>query len=277
LIQLLNYNKLKERKRQRFRMTNARLLRNAKLENSKVSLNELYTFSLAHTLSIYPLDAVYTFIPKNACSTFRYSIAIANGFLSDNSDVDWIHRNNSTFMSTQREVALASYTFVVLRCPYRRIASCFLDKIVKEKFDFNDVKGNKLSLSFHDFLLVIKAQHRSERNEHWRNQSDFLHYERYDEYFSLESFSEAINSLNTRGFKIHDTREVLKHDLSNIERIDGDFSKIKADKLKKMTEKGSAPSYKSMFADVEIELVNDIYSDDLNLYKSHFGDNCLLF
>ena len=258
-------------------MTSARLLRNARLKNSKVSQNELYTFSRNHTLSIYPLDAVYTFIPKNACSTFRYSIAIANGFLGDISDVNWIHSNNSTFLSTQREVARASYTFVVLRCPYTRIASCFLDKIVKEKFDFNDVKGNKLNLNFHDFLLVIKSQHRSERSEHWRNQSDFLHYERYDEYFSLELFSETINSLDARGFTIHDTRVALKHDLKNIERIDGNFSKIKVDKLKKMKEGGCLPSYKSMFGDTEIELANDIYNDDINLYKSHFGDNCLLF
>jgi len=258
-------------------MTNARLLKHARLENSPVSRNELYTFSLAHVLSIYPLDAVYTFIPKNACSTFRYSIAIANGFLGDISDVNWIHSNNSTFLSTQREVARASYTFVVLRCPYTRIASCFLDKIVKEKFDFNDVKGNKLNLNFHDFLLVIKSQHRSERNEHWRNQSDFLHYERYDEYFSLESFSETINSLDARGFTVHDTRTALKHDLTEFERVDGDFSKIQANKFIKITEKGCAPSYKSMFGDVEIELVNDIYNDDLNLYKSHFGDNGLLF
>jgi len=51
-------------------MTNARLLRNARLEYSTVNQNELYTFSLEHALSIYPLDAVYTFIPKNACSNF---------------------------------------------------------------------------------------------------------------------------------------------------------------------------------------------------------------
>jgi hypothetical protein len=44
-----------------------------------------------------------------------------------------------------------------------------------------------------------------------------------------------------------------------------------------MREDGCAPSYKSMFGDVEIKLINDIYSDDINLYKSHFGDNYLLF
>ena len=258
-------------------MTNARLLRNARLEYSTVNQNELYTFSLEHALSIYPLDAVYTFIPKNACSTLRYSIAIANGFLGDISDIDWIHQNNPTFMSTQREVALASYTFVVLRCPYTRIASCFLNKIVDEEFKFNDAMGNKLSLNFHDFLSVIKSQQRSERDEHWRNQSDFLHYERYDEYFSLESFSETIKSLGARGLTVHDTRAALKHDLTNIKRVDGDFSKMKQEELQKMKKEDCAPSYKSMFGDAEIELVNDIYNDDINLYKSHFGDNCLLF
>ena len=258
-------------------MTNSRLLKNARLEYQMVSLNELYTFSLAYTLSIYPLDAVYTFIPKNACSALRYSIAIANGFLSDISDINWIHDNNRTFMSTQREVSRASYTFVVLRCPYTRVASCFLDKIVDGELKFNDEMGNRLNLSFRDFLTAIKYQHRSEKDEHWRNQSDFLLYERYDEYFSLESFSEAINSLGARGFKVHDTRVSLKHDLKNIERIDGDFSKTKTDKLKKMREDGCAPSYKSMFGDVEIKLINDIYGDDIDLYKSHFGDNYLLF
>jgi len=258
-------------------MTHARLLRNARLESSSVTQNELYAFSLTHTLSIYPLDAVCTFIPKNACSSLRYSIAIANGFLGDINDINWIHKNNQTFMSTQREVSLASYTFVVLRCPYTRVASCFLNKIVDEEFKFNDTTGNKVSINFHDFLSVIKSQQRSERDQHWRNQSDFLHYERYDEYFSLESFSEAINSLGARGFTVHETRAALKHDLKNIKRVDGDFSKMKIEELQKMKEEGLAPNYKSMFGDVEIELVNDIYNDDINLYKSHFGDNCLLF
>ena len=261
-------------------MSNARLLRNARLEYSTVSQNELYNFSLEHTLSVYPLDAVCTFIPKNACSTLRYSIAVANGFLRDINDIEWIHKNNPTFISTQREVSRASYTFVVLRCPYTRVASCYLNKVVNEgdeEITFYDEMKNKLSLDFHDFLLFIKSQHRSEMDEHWRNQSDFLHYEKYDEYFSLESFSEAINSLGTRGFTVHDTRAVLKHDLTNMKRVDGDFAKMKREEFLKMKEEGYTPNYKSMFGDAEIKLANDIYIDDINLYKSHFGDNCLLF
>ena len=70
-------------------MNNKRLLKNARLEHVPLSQNNVYTFSSKCTLSIYPLGAVCTFIPKNACSTLRYSIAFANGFLSEISDVNW--------------------------------------------------------------------------------------------------------------------------------------------------------------------------------------------
>ena len=258
-------------------MKNIRLLRNARLEHSKVSENKLYHFSSNHVLSIYPINAVCTFIPKNACSTLRFSIAIANGFIRDIKDVQWIHNNNGTFRASQREASLASYTFVVLRCPYTRIASCFLDKIVDEIIFFNDEMGNKVNFNFYEFLLEVKAQQPSEREQHWRNQSDFLHYEKYDDYFSLELFSEAIAFLDAQRFKVSDTRESIKHGLSSLKTVDGDFSKMKAVEIKKMKKEGFAPNYKSMFSEAEIDLVNDIYKDDINLYKSHFGENDLLF
>ena len=258
-------------------MINKRLLKNARLKHSQVNENSLHNWSSNYALSIYPINSVYTFIPKNACSTLRFSIAIANGFIKDLKDIQWIHNNNSTFKSTQREVALASFTFVVLRCPYTRIASCFLDKIVDEVISFNDEMGKKVSLNFYEFLLHINSQQPSEREQHWRNQSDFLHYEKYDEYFSLELFSEAIASLAAHGLKVHDTRESINHGISNLKAVDGDFSKMKAEQIKKMKEEGSAPNYKSMFSKVEIDLVNEIYKDDMNLYKSHFGESELLF
>mgnify|MGYP006185998995 FL=1 len=258
-------------------MTNTRLLKNAKLEYCQVNQNKMYAFSSSHTLSIYPIDAVYTFIPKNACSSLRYSIAVANGFIGGVEDAKWIHKNNQTFVSTQREVCIANYTFVVLRCPFTRIASSFLNILVDKTFNIKDAEGNHVDINFHDFLMTIKSQQRGEMDQHWRNQSDFLHYERYDEYFSLESFPNAIKSLGNHGLKVYDTRTKLKHDLSTLERIDGDFSKLKTDELKNMKDEGCLPNYKSMFGDKEIELINEMYKDDINLYKSHFGKNDLLF
>ena len=129
-------------------MTNTRLLKNAKLEYCQVNQNKMHAFSSSHTLSIYPIGAVYTFIPKNACSSLRYSIAVANGFLDGVEDVKWIHKNNQTFVSTQREVCIANYTFVVLRCPFTRIASGFLNKLVDKTFNVNDAAGNRIDINF---------------------------------------------------------------------------------------------------------------------------------
>ena len=258
-------------------MNNGRQLKNARIEISKVTENELYNFSSSHALSIYPLEAVCTYIPKNCCSTLRFSIAIANGFVKDVDDINWIHQNNQTFISSQREISLAKHTFVVLRCPYTRIASCYLDKVVDGKINFNDNFGNKVSLNFNEFLEYIKSQSRENMEEHWRNQSDFLHYEHYDDYFSLELFSDAIGILKSKGFKVYDTRKILNHDISSFEKVDGDFSKIKDIDLEKMKNDGRLPSYKSMFTELEVNLVNEIYGDDIDLYKSHFGNSALLF
>jgi hypothetical protein len=258
-------------------MSYHRALINARLKFVPISQNDLYGFSSRYTLSIYPLDFVFTFIPKNACSSMRYSIAKANGFVKDMKDIKWIHSNNQTFISSQKEVACAKYTFVILRCPYKRVASCFLDKFVGRKLRFNDTKGNRLSINFHEFLLIIKSQMQSQRDEHWRNQSDFLHYEKYDDYFSMESIKEAIDSLRSRGFMIYDTRSSINHDLSQYTRINGDFSKMKDIDLKKMKDDGMIPNYKSMYTSAEVELVKEIYNDDLSLYKSHFGDKNLIF
>jgi hypothetical protein len=258
-------------------MFKARLLKNARHENVPIRQNESNTFSSSYTLSIYPLNFVCTFIPKNACSSLRYSIAIANGFIKDISDIKWIHSNNKTFIASHREVSCAEYTFVILRCPFKRIASCFLDLFVGRKIKFNDENGQRLSINFHEFLLIIKSQARKDRNQHWRNQSDFLHYEIYDDYFSVESLSKAENSLKDRGFKVFDTRASLKHDLSNHNKIDGDFSKMKDLDLKKMKDEGVIPNYKSMYSNHEVDLVKEIYYDDIELYKSHFGEKNLLY
>jgi hypothetical protein len=258
-------------------MLNVRLLKNARSDLKYINNNELYTFSLSHTLSIYYLDAICSFIPKNACSSLRYSAALANGFIKGIEDVKWIHKNNQTFKATQRELALAKFTFVVLRCPYTRVASSFLNKIVDRKLNFSNKDGASIKVNFSEFLQIIKSQNRSERDEHWRNQTDFLHYDLYDEYYSIEAFKEAVSALSKKGFNVIDTRNQLNHDLSKFEKIDGEFSFVKQDEIQKMKEDGFVPSYKSLFGISEIELVREIYRDDIELYIRKFGDKNLLF
>ena len=41
-----------------------RLIRNARIQNLKLSENELYTFSLNHTLALYDIDIIYSKFKK---------------------------------------------------------------------------------------------------------------------------------------------------------------------------------------------------------------------
>ncbi len=254
-----------------------RLLRHARLGHANVRNNSSYAFSHLHALSIYPLNAIYTFIPKNACSTMRFSIALANGFVRDIGDINWIHHNNATFVATKREIATADYTFVILRCPYRRVASCFLDKFVRGKGQPDGTRIGSLPQSFHDFLTMIRSQERHAMNQHWRNQSDFLHYETYDDVFSLEAFPHAIDTLRDRGLAIYDTRATLRHDLAGFLQVEENCTHLTVNDLRQMMRQGRAPSYSSMFGEAERRLVRQTYADDIKLYSAHFGTANLLF
>lgn len=258
-------------------MHKIRQIKNAKSDYGPLFNNDLYNFSLKYTQSIYAIDSIYTFIPKNACSTLRYSIARANGYINDISSIDWIHSNNEAFNASQKEIAQAVYTFIILRCPFRRVASAFLDQILEGDSTFRDLNNQKLSINFHEFLLIIQEQNRNARDQHWRNQTDFLHYEKYDEYFCVEKFPEIVSTLKLKGLEIQDTRKEINHDISGLKRIDGDFSKTKEIELKKIKDDGYAPKYESMYTNSEIELVKSIYNDDIELYMSHFDEKNLLF
>lgn len=125
---------------------------------SNLSRNNEFQFALRHTLQIYTSNAIYSFIPKNACSTMRYSIAKTNGFIEGEKDINWIHNNNKTFNSDLKSLIVADYTFVILRCPYSRLASVFLDKFVKQTpdvFKYHSMTGRKtnpLDLTFRQFV-----------------------------------------------------------------------------------------------------------------------------
>jgi hypothetical protein len=109
---------------------NLRRLRFPKRRHVALAKNAAHQFAARHALSIYGARAIYSFIPKNGCSTLRFSVACANGCIDGPSDIDWIHSNNLTFSATLHELVTAQYTFTVLRCPYSRLASVYLDKIV---------------------------------------------------------------------------------------------------------------------------------------------------
>lgn len=255
----------------------ARRVRAARHSNLPVSKNEQFVFARDRALAIYGINAVFSYIPKNACSAFRFSVAVANGFLDDLSQIDWIHANNRTFLADQAFLANCAYAFTVLRCPYTRLASCYLHRIVGGGIRIRGRLGFARDVSFAEYVRFVGGQPRQARHDHWRNQSDFLYFEEYDDYFCLENLDAAAARLAERGFQLHDTRGHIKHYNAMLERIEGDFCDTPLSRLRILRNEGRAPTYASMFDPETKSLVEEIFDDDLRLYRSLFGTENLLF
>ena len=104
----------------------------------KIEKNEDHEFARRHTLVHLKSNSVCTWIPKNSCSSLRYSIALANGAISGIGDIDWIHKNNSSFTASNKELLTANYSFVILRNPFKRLLSFYCDKLCNSGHNEND-------------------------------------------------------------------------------------------------------------------------------------------
>lgn len=250
-----------------------RLLRYTRRSLQALSRNTAHQVASRYALSIYAADAVYSFIPKNACSTMRYSIAIANGAIADPSEFNWIHSNNPTFQATLAELAKAKYTFTILRDPYSRIYSCYLDKMVDqtsvawEYHALTNYQTPPAMLTFREFITNLKSQLRC--NEHWRPQVDFLVYADYDDFFCVEEFSAAVKILRQRiGFDVHDARKLTKHGTDQFDPIGSDqpFADVPAHEIAALKRSGRIPSARQFYDAPLIAEVGELYSADIALY-----------
>lgn len=251
-------------------------------------LDENAAFALArsHALRLYRANAIYTFIPKNACSSLRVSLALYNGTIESPDDHDWIHYNNYAFSSDLADLATADYTFVILRCPYRRLVSVFMDKVVGREADALQLRGVSKgdvdldTLTFTEFVKLLRPKRVRRSNIHWREQVDFLVYKTYDDYFSLEKFPECVRRLQERiHLEVVDARPLTKHGSDQYKILEErqDFSETTTLDLQRLKSEGHYPHPKSLFTEALVELASKIYADDIALYTQHFGNEDLLF
>ena len=263
-------------------------------QNCLLGRNAAYGFARDHAFAFYRQKSLYTFIPKNACSTLRFSLAVANGHLPPDGDVDWIHANNPTFVASQEFIATCAHSFVVLRCPFRRLASCYLDKIVGGERHlrnllppltrgFHRARGRAAlarrvqALSFADFLRHVAGQAPDEMDSHWRPQVDFLLLRDYDDYLALEQFGQARDRLAQRGIEVLDTRDRLGHDTSALRRVTGGFARVPGTEIARMKAAGEVPDPAGLYDDETISLVRRVYRRDIALYRERFGPAGMLF
>ncbi len=245
-----------------------------------LSRNAQHQFALGQTMKVYRSNAAYALIPKNACSTVRLSIALANGCIQDPSQIAWIHANNETFAMTSESAFLADYTFAILRSPFRRLYSAFLDKFLDM-----DVQSWKLCANLHSsvhphemtfstFVKAINNTARSAMDVHWRPQVDFLLYDEYDDYFCLEKFDDFTVTVRDRiDLEIVDSRELLTHSSSQYRTFNGEGSyNTSALDLLKTKKIGRIPDIQTMYNSELFEIVSYVYRDDIALFQEKFPD-----
>ena len=193
-----------------------------------------------------------TFIPKNGCSNLRYSFAIANNLIHSEEEFDWIHSNNSTMSASIEDLIGAKLNFIILRCPFARAASYFLDKLLTKSGQDGD-KSYELSQSlfepqddtftFEQFIECLWMKpHLIDMDIHLKHQSDFLIMQDYDNWFDVSQFAELKSLLKNRvDFTLFDTREIANHTTHKLNKIhDTYLGNIPLNELRRLKEEENA-------------------------------------
>jgi Sulfotransferase family len=264
----------------RYVVVNLRLLKHTINNTLALRENAAHQFAAKHALKIFSTKAIYTFIPKNACSTLRFSLALANGCIAGPEGINWIHNNNDSFRATLDDLITSTYSFVVLRDPFARLASAYLHKIVLKSpeawalHNSLDRSFDLEMLSFTGFVSILGTLPRRSWNQHWRPQCDFLVYEKYDDYFCVENLAADGVTISTRaGLEIQDARPLTGHgtDQYTLCSPGACFAATPATDIRRLQMSGQCPHAQSLYTPDVVKHVRRLYNDDLELYARVIG------
>lgn len=251
--------------------------------------NKDHEFARNHTIVHLKSNSICTWIPKNACSNFRYSLAVSNGAIAGERQINWIHKNNTSFAATNKELLKADYAFVALRNPFKRLLSFYCDKLCNTNVNENDTSydtakatlGTSESTTFAEFVEALwKDPSLKKKNKHIRDQCDFLVYQNYTEYFSLEKYEYMSSRLrDSIGLKLEDARPfnsvITTYKCSNCKELNYDTpAKTIGEALAKLKK----PITTNMYNPQLIQKVGALYFEDILLYiKTVSGEDEMLY
>lgn len=250
--------------------------------NANISNNNSFQFAQKHALHFYKYNIIYSFIPKNGCTTLRASVAATNGLIEQNKlhneNINWIHNNTYTFGATLQELINCRYKFTVLRCPYDRLISLFLDKFVEKTpvaWNFYKQSNNRYNLNYLTFSEFVNYLYNHpgimQGDIHWRKQNDYLIFKKYDQYFDFANYSEIKETLS-RNFPIQfvDTRQITKHGRGKLTKTtEKHFSDVSCNELLNLKLSGYIPSNESMLSSTIKNKIQSIYKQDFALLDKH--------
>ena len=253
---------------------------------SNLHENQEHDFAIKHTSIHYQSNSVCTWIPKNGCSNLRYSIAKQNGAITNIEEISWIHRNNDCFNVSTKEALQANYAFIILRNPFKRLLSFFLDKLCHPPQDQSEgsyyhalqVFNFTGDLSFVDFIDYIWENPNSiDSDEHTKPQCDFLLYRKYDSYFALERIKEANQLIHDKtGILIDDIRDKNSIFTTKGHEHSPDItSTTKANEIKIYLDQNKKPIAENMYTNDMIKKVAALYLQDILLYCNEIEDGAV--
>ena len=249
-----------------------------------IDKNNEHIFAKHHSLIHLKSNSACTWIPKNACSSLRYSIALGNGAISSPDDIDWIHQNNTTLSATNNQLLGADYAFIILRNPFKRLLSFFLDKIChahhstwdKSTTHAQQVFPMSQDDSFEDFVELIWNKPMSiGLDHHTKPQCDFLVYGEYDDYFAFEKMSQATKTIYDKtGLEIVDSRQYNSiHTTKNLTESDDFSPETTIRDIRFMISNGRKPTAQGMYSEQMIKRIATLYLGDLLLYRSSIDNS----
>ena len=257
---------------------------NTKLSFSKsynnpasIEENKEHEFARKHTLIHLQSNSVCTWIPKNSCSTLRFSIAKANGAISGIDDIEWIHKNNYSFNASNKELLAANYTFVILRNPFKRLLSFFSDKLCNTGSNTNDKSYEKAKLAmgtdakttFAEFIEILwQNPGLKKANEHLQDQCDFLVYKNYHDYLPLEQYNDTATTIQKKtGVTLEDVRPFnsIHTSYGCTDSIELDYN-TPSELIGLAMAESKKPNARKMYSSDLIRKVGSLYLGDILLY-----------
>ncbi|PAV26084.1 hypothetical protein CF392_07585 [Tamilnaduibacter salinus] len=219
---------------------------------------------------------IYFPIPKSACTTFTTFLAITDpDVLGFNSQTEGIH----TFRNRTKSIRLNNFRlllsdeyhrFTVIRRPYERLLSAYLDKIVKPKRSRAVMVTEKDDPSFQDLVYWIYTvpDHRIE--EHFRPQTTFIRHVPFDHIGLFDDLESTFRWLEQR--TSINPEQLLENRIHSPKRTKyGESQPVKtppyAMKASELASLASFPASEQFFADHLASLVNRRFEQDLKLYN----------
>lgn len=239
---------------------------------------------------------LYTFIPKNACTTLKYTLGVTN----ENYDhTRTAHFHDKIYRYNGDDLPSDVRRLIVLRDPFARIISAYLEKIVNPPYesfafdvscqilknqrgflDTDKIRVGDVVPTFKEFICYLFRRTDMQLNEHWRAQVAFPQFPTYDYVFCLErlsqdwltsdlaniAFHSASHHAVTAGKEVAQSMEELGLGRQQLSNLDGAVLR------KALHAAGKVPSVNLFYNDEQVfERFCTRYAQDIKIYLNAFG------